>query len=246
MINERFAHVVFGNSDPIGRRIVDPALAPIPAGSPATVVGVVGDLKYTRLDAGPEPEVYLPYLQSVDLQGATVMVRTSGDAARMAPAIRTLVAEIDRTQPPGELKTLEQSLAESIAPRWFNLFLLGTFAAAALLLAVVGVYGVIAYSVTQRTHEIGVRAALGANRAEIVRMVVRQGMTIVLPGIAAGLVAAFGLTRLMASLLFEVTPADPATFGAVALLLTATALAASWIPARKAARVDPLVALRYE
>ena len=150
------------------------------------------------------------------------------------------------SQPPGELKTLEQSLAESIAPRRFNLFLLGTFAAAALLLALVGIYGVIAYSVSQRTHEIGVRAALGASRGEIVRMVVRQGMTIVVVGIAAGLGAALGLTRLMVSLLFEVRPTDPATFGAVALLLTATALAASWIPARKAASVDPLVALRSE
>ncbi|MEO7143429.1 MAG: ABC transporter permease [Bryobacteraceae bacterium] len=246
MINESYARRIFGNSDSIGRRIMVVGLAPAPKMTAATVVGVTGDLKYTRLDAGPEPEVYIPYLQSTKLPGATLMVRTAGDAARMASAIRTLVAEVDRTQPPGELKTLEQSLAESIVPRRFNLFLLGTFASTALLLALIGIYGVIAYSVSQRTHEIGVRAALGAPRGEIVRMVVRQGMTIVLAGIAAGLGAAFGLTRLMASLLFDVRPADPATFGAVALLLTVTALAASWIPARRAARVDPLVALRYE
>ncbi len=246
MINESYARLVFGNSDPVGRRIMVELLAPAPKTSPATVVGIAGDLKYTRLDAGPEPEVYLPYLLSVKLLDASLMVRTEEDALRVAPAIRTLAAGIDRTQPPGELKTLEQSLAESIVPRRFNLFLLETFAAAALLLALVGIYGVIAYSVSQRTHEIGVRAALGAPCGGIVRMVVRQGMTIVLAGIAAGLGAAFGLTRLMASLLFEVRPDDPATFGAVALLLAATALAATWIPARKAARVDPLVALRFE
>jgi putative ABC transport system permease protein len=155
MINESLARLIFGNSDPIGRRIMVEALAPAPEMTPATVVGVAGDLKYGRLDADPEPEVYLPYLQSTKLMDASVMVRTSGDAARMASAIRMLVAEIDRTQPPGELKTLEQSLAESIAPRRFNLFLLGTFAAAALLLALVGVYGVIAYSVASgRTKSV--------------------------------------------------------------------------------------------
>ena len=164
----------------------------------------------------------------------------------MAPAIRNLVANIDRTQPVYEVRTLEQELAESIAPRRLNLFLLGTFAASALALALMGIYGVIAYSVTQRTQEIGVRAALGAQRGQIVGMVVRQGIGTALFGIAVGLGAAFGLTRLMASLLYEVTPSDPATFAAVAFLLTAIALLAAWIPARKAARVDPLVALRYE
>lgn len=246
MINESYARAVFGNSDPIGYRIMVETLAPAPEMIPATVVGVTGDLKYTRLDADPEPEVYLPYLQSMKLLDASLIVRTSGDASRMAPVIRRVAAEIDRTQPPGEPKTLEQSMAESIAPRRFNVFLLGTFATAALLLALVGIYGVIAYSVSQRTHEIGVRAALGVPGGEIVRMVVQQGMTIVLAGIAVGLCAAFGLTRFMASLLFEVRPSDPATFGAVALILISTALLACWIPARKASRVDPLVALRHE
>jgi putative ABC transport system permease protein len=213
---------------------------------PATVVGVAGDLKYTRLDADPEPEVYLPYVQSTKLLGANLIVRTSADASGMASAMRTVAAEIDRSQPPGEVKTLEQSMAESTAPRRFNLFLLETFAMAALLLALVGIYGVIAYSVSQRTHEIGIRAALGAPSGGIVRMIVRQGMTIALAGIIAGLGAALGLTRLMASLLFEVRPTDPATFGAVALILISTALIACWIPARKASRVDPLIALRHE
>ncbi len=246
MINQSFARVMFPNSDPIGRSIMVPALAPIPQGSPATVVGIVGDLKYTRLDAAPGPEVYVPYLQAAGLGRATILVRTPGDALRMAPAIRGLLSQIDRTQPPGEIKTLEQALAEPIGPRRFNLYLLATFAAAALLLTLVGIYGVIAYSVSQRTHEIGVRAALGAPAAGIVSMVVRQGMLMALAGIAAGLAAAVGLTRLMASLLFEVKPADPVTFGVVALISVATALMAAWIPARKAADVDPLVALRHE
>lgn len=141
---------------------------------------------------------------------------------------------------------LEQALAESIAPRRFNMFLLGTFAAAALLMAVVGIYGVIAYSVTQRTREIGVRMALGAQRGEVVRMVIRQGMGIALSGIAVGLAAAGGLTRLMTSALYEVQPTDSPTFALVTATLGATALLACCGPARRAARMDPLIALRHE
>jgi putative ABC transport system permease protein len=133
-----------------------------------------------------------------------------------------------------------------IAPRRFNLFLFGIFAAAALLLALVGIYGVMAYAVTQRTHEIGVRAALGARQSQMVWLVVRQSMRVALAGVCIGLLAALGLTRLMASLLYEVNPFDPLSYAAVSLILIATALLASWIPARVAARVDPLVALRFE
>ena len=246
MVNESLAREIFGASDPVGRQLSLPGAAPGQHNTAATIVGVVGDLKYSKLDAPPQPEIYIPYRQSRFLVVMSVMVRTSSDASAMAPAIRNLVANIDRTQPVYEVRTLEQELAESIAPRRLNLFLLGTFAASALALALMGIYGVIAYSVTQRTQEIGVRAALGAQRGQIVGMVVRQGMGTALFGIAVGLGAAFGLTRLMASLLYEVTPSDPATFAAVAFLLTAIALLAAWIPARKAARVDPLVALRYE
>jgi putative ABC transport system permease protein len=137
-------------------------------------------------------------------------------------------------------------LAESIAPRRFNFLLLGTFAVSAVLLVLIGIYGVISYAVTQRTHEIGVRIALGAGRAEIVWMVVRQGMVVALAGIATGTAAALGLTRLMANLLFDVKPNDPPTFAAVAIVLTTTALAASCAPAFKAAQVDPILALRHE
>ena len=142
--------------------------------------------------------------------------------------------------------TLEQALADSIAPRRFSLILLGTFAASALLLALIGIYGVIAYAVAQRTHEIGVRMALGAQRRQVVRMVVRQGMAIALAGIALAIAAALAMTRVLTSLLYEVTPTDPATFAGVAIILAATALAACGGPALKAALVDPIVALRCE
>jgi putative ABC transport system permease protein len=173
-------------------------------------------------------------------------VRVDGDPLILAPAIRKAVADIDRTQPIFGVMTLEQALADSIAPRRFNLILLGTFAASALLLALVGIYGVIAYAVAQRTHEIGVRMALGAQRRQVVRMVVRQGMAIALTGIALGIAAALAVTRVLTSMLYEVTPTDPVTFAGVAVFLAATALAACSGPALKAALVDPIVALRCE
>ena len=173
-------------------------------------------------------------------------MKTAGLPAAVLPEVRQAVQQLDPAQPPYGVTTLEGALDESIAPRRFNLLLLGTFAASAVLLALIGIYGVMSYAVTQRTHEIGVRMALGARRGAIARMVVRQGMAVALVGIATGMAASLGLTRLMASLLFEVKADDPATFAAVAMGLTAAALAASWLPALRAARVDPLVALRYE
>jgi putative ABC transport system permease protein len=180
------------------------------------------------------------------MRGANVTVRTAGDPLVLASALRRLISEIDKTQPVYDVKTLDEALADSIAPRRLNLYLMGTLAAAALLLAMIGVYGVIAYSVAQRTHEIGVRMALGATRPEVIRMVVRQGLGMALAGITAGVAGAFALTRLMESLLYQVKPTDPQTFVAVAAILALTALIASWGPARKAALVDPMIALRCE
>jgi len=237
LLNESMARQAFGASDPIGRLLSIP--------EPATVVGVVADLKYSKLDAAPPPELYVPY-QQAPLLGRDVAVRTAGDPATLAPAIRKLISNIDPSQPVYDVQTLEQALAASIAPRRFNLSLLGTFAAAALLLALVGIYGVIAYSVAERTREIGVRMALGAQRRLVVRMVVREGMAMALAGTAAGLAAASGLTRWMASLLYDVKTNDLSIFAAVAVALTASALLACWAPALKAAWVDPSVALRHE
>jgi putative ABC transport system permease protein len=241
IINETMARRVFGGRDPIGQRIDK-------LGRPVAVVGVVANLKYSKLDAEPGPEIYKLYSQTSGWgrAGFTVAVRMPGDPLGIAPAARKLISGIDPAQPVYNIQTLQQTLADSIAPRRFNLFLLGTFAAAALLMALVGIYGVIAYSVTQRTREIGIRMALGAQRGAVVRMVVGQGMGIALSGIVVGLAAAVGLTRLMASLLYDVKPNDPQTFATVAVALAATALLASWGPALKAALVDPLIALRHE
>jgi putative ABC transport system permease protein len=237
-------HRVFGSGDPIGRRMRIPG----PGQKPglATIVGVVRDLKYSKLDTEPEPEAYAPYLQSPFLRKMDVVVRTVEDPATVAPAVRRLISAIDDRQPVVSVKILEQSLSESILTRRFNMFLLGTFAATALLMALVGIYGVIAYSVTQRTDEIGVRMTLGAQRGEVMRMVIWQGLWIVLAGISAGLIAALGLTRLMASLLYDVQPTDAPTFVVVASALMITALLAIWTPAFRAALVDPMIALRYE
>jgi putative ABC transport system permease protein len=245
VINRSFARRIFESENPLGRRIRVPGA--LGAEEPyATVVGIVDDLKYSKLDAEPQPEVLVPYKQSPFLRGANVTVRAAGDPLVLAPTLRKLISEIDKTQPVYDVKTLDEALADSIAPRRFNLYLLGTLATAALLLAMIGVYGVIAYSVAQRTHEIGVRMALGATRPEVILMVVRQGLGVALVGIGAGLAGALALTRMMESLLYQVKPTDPKTFVAVAVVLALTAIMASWAPALKAALVDPMIALRCE
>jgi putative ABC transport system permease protein len=243
LVNERFARVVFGDGDPIGRRIRIPRQQPAPE---AAIVGVVADLKTTKLDADLGPEVYIPYRQSPFVRMHDVVVKIAGNPLAMAPAVRELVSGIDRTQPVYHIETLEQALADSISPRRFNLFLLGVFALVAVVLGAVGIYGVMSYMVTQRTHEIGVRMALGAQQGEVLRMVVRQGMLVAAAGILCGVAAALALTHLMGSLLYDVTATDPTTFVAVCAALGIAALVACCAPAIKASRVDPIVALRYE
>ncbi len=237
LLNESMAREAFGSVDPIGRSLSVP--------QEAVVVGVVADLRYTRLDADAPPEVFFPFQQNLMTFLSDVAVHANNPSA-LQPAIRREIAAIDPTQPAYDMKTLDRALADSIAPQRFNLFLLGTFAASALALALVGIYGVIAYSVAARTREIGVRVALGAGRGDVVRMVVREGMAVALAGIAAGLAAALALTRLMASLLYGVHATDPRIFAATAGTLALTALLASWWPARKTAAIDPMIALRDE
>ena len=170
----------------------------------------------------------------------------SGDPLALAPTIRPLLARIDKTLVPDEVMTLEQRLAETIAPQRWNLLMLGTFATSALVLALIGMYGLMTYSVAQRRQEIGVRMALGAQRVEVVRMVVRQGMGIALDGIGVGVVSSLALTRVMSSLLYDVEPSDPQTFVVVTAAFASVALVACCVPALKAAHVDPAIALRYE
>jgi predicted permease len=239
LVNEAFVHEALPNRDPIGRHLSGALMS-------GTIVGVVADFKDWQLDAEPSPEVYVPYQLPPMGRSVRVAVRTSGDPRPIEPIILRLVSGVDPTQPVYEFGTLEQALSSSIAPRRFNLFLLEIFAATAVLMALVGIYGVVAYSVSRRTHEIGIRMALGATPGDVLSMMVGQGSRLTLTGVGIGIVGALGLTRFLASLLYGVKPTDPLTFIIVSLILAAVALLASCVPARRATKVDPMVALRYE
>ena len=211
----------------------------------ATIVGVVKDLKHSGLDADVRPQLYFPYQQK--LWGHLVIVaRSATDAASLFGAMREAVWAVDKDQPITSLRTMTDYLNDSVSQQRFNAILLAAFAVLALILAAVGIYGVMSYSVTQRTHELGIRMALGAKQRDVFRLVVMEGMKLALAGVALGLVGAFAATRLMASLLFGISATDPLTFTLISLILAGVALAACFVPARRATRVDPMVALRYE
>jgi len=240
VINSELARIYFLNEDPLGKRITfDDGQSWI------SIVGVIGDVKQLGLDSSAKPEVYFPYLQ-VSEPSMSLVARTVSDPLSLAAAVKNQIQTIDKDLPIDEAKTMQQLLAESISGRQFNMLLLTIFALVALVLAVVGIYGVMSYTVTQRTHEIGIRVAIGAQSRDVFRMVIGQGMRLAIIGVAFGLVGAFGLTRLMTSMLFGVEPTDPATFVTIAVLLTVVALVACYIPGRRATKVNPLVALRYE
>lgn len=208
-------------------------------------MGLVGHVKNYGVDQPSREETYLPFAQ-FPRQGGTLVMRTLADPASAASAVRTVMKSLDLGLPLSQVRTLADIVDDNVAPRRLSVMLLGAFAALALLLAAVGIYGVMSYMVTQRTKEIGVRIALGAQPPDILRLVLHNGMTLLLLGIAIGLAGAFSLSRFLQSLLFEVKSTDLLTFASVPLLLAAVAFLACYLPARRATRVDPVIALRNE
>ena len=222
------------------------------APQPMEVVGVVGDVRHTGLDAEPQPEAYalsrqLPPTARFGRVGTTALVvRTSGDPLRIVPFLRRAVMDVDHDVPLDSVMTMEARLSASVAAPRFYALLLGLFALMALLLAAIGIYGVLSYNVSQRHREIGVRMALGADGRDILSLVLGQGLTLAVVGVAIGVAGAFATTRFLRTLLFGITVTDPVTYTGITVLLTGVALLACWIPARRAIRVDPMTALRYE
>jgi putative ABC transport system permease protein len=247
MVNEKLARQYWPNEDPVGKRFLWGRFNPAAKTAPKwiTVVGVVGDTKMYGLANPARFEVYYPLQQSAP-NDMDLVAKSQMDPSALTSAIRGVVSSVDKDQPIFAIATMNKIVSDGVSAQRLTLVLLGLFSGLALVLAAIGIYGVISYSVAQRTREIGVRVTLGAQRGDILRMVLGQGGKIALAGIAIGMVAAFALTRLMAGLLFSVSAGDPATFAAVAALLALVAVFACYIPARRAIRVDPMVALRYE
>jgi len=244
IINEAMVRQYFPGEDPVGNRVGwarDPQIHWI------TIVGVVSDVKHYGLDLPEEPAIYSPYTQAPAFKRwMTFVVRTQSDPQVMAPTIKQQIWKSDSQLPLTRVDTMQEVAASSFAARRFNMLLLTLFAGLALMLAAIGIYGVMAYTVTQRTQEIGIRMALGARTLDVLRLVIRNGLALVSLGVVLGLAGAYALTRLMTSLLFGVTPTDRLTLAIVSTVLFLVALLACYIPARRATKVDPLVALRYE
>jgi putative ABC transport system permease protein len=238
LVNEAMVRKHFARENPLGQHIV--------MGKPMEIVGVVADAKLYGLDAPVEPAVYVPHAQHSGDSSMAVVVRTEGDATAIASAVRREVLKRDPEQPVSNVRTMQKVLSDSLMLRRVSMLLLTVFASLALTLATVGIYGLTAYSVSRRTHEIGLRVALGARQSQILRLVVGGGLVTSLIGAAIGVAVAFELTRGLSGMLYGVTATDPLVFGGVPLLLIAVSVLASYIPARKATRIDPLVALRYE
>jgi putative ABC transport system permease protein len=242
VINEALARKYFPDEDPIGKRLV---ISMKTENVPTEVIGIVGDVKYKSLEDEVRAMVYWPHPE-LPYSSMTLVVRTQGDPLSLAGATLGEIQALDKDQPVADVRTMDQWLYKATAQARFNTLLLGIFAAVALVLAAVGIYGVMAYTVTQQTHEIGIRMAFGARPAHVMKMVVAQGGLLVLIGLAAGLAASLAATRLLSTLLFGVSPTDPVVFAFIPSILLIVALAACIIPARRAIRVDPMIALRYE
>jgi putative ABC transport system permease protein len=240
VINRVLASRLPAGENPVGQRILWGS-----TGTPLEVVGVVGEIRHRGLDARPRPELYTPY-QQLQYGSMAVIARTADDPLALAQALKAEVYAIDPLQPVSAVTTMEKLIGSTVSARRFNMLLLGAFAALALVLSGVGVFGVISYSVSQRTREIGVRMALGARSRDVLVMVLRDGLVLAIIGVAIGLGGGVALTRLLENLLYEITPTDPLTYGVVAALIILVAAAASLIPARRAATVEAMIALRHE
>jgi len=243
-VDDEMVRRYWPNEDPVGKRLAFFG----PPGEPRqwiTVVGVVGHTKHEGLDADARVQLYLPYRQQ-GFNTMSIAVRTAGDPGQAVNAVRGAVRTVDKDQPLSQVRTMDELLEASVGQRRLSMLLLGLFSAIALVLAAIGIYGVMSYTVAQRTREIGVRMALGAARASVLGLVLRQGVALALAGVAAGVLASLGLNRLIASQLYDVRATDPATFIGVAVALTTVATLACLLPALRATRVDPVVALRQE
>jgi ABC-type antimicrobial peptide transport system permease subunit len=245
LINQHMANRYWPDGNALGGRFVFGTPQDTIQNPWITVVGVVGDMRRTGLDTPVRDETFLPHAQ-YETSSNLVVIRTNGDPLALAPRIRAIVSEIDKDQPISSMRTMEQQLSTLVSQRRFTMTLVATFAGLALVLAVIGAYGVTSYLVSQRSKEIGVRIALGAQASSVTRLVVLDGMRVAGAGIAAGTAGALVTTRLASALLYGVSPRDPLTLGAVVLLLLAVTVLANYLPARRASRVDPLLALRQE
>jgi len=244
IITEKTARHFWAGENPLGKRFKPGGLNA--KGPWREIIGVVKDVRQNDFVAEPKMQMYLPYTQVNFFAPNALVARTKLDPLAVASAVRNQISEIDKDQPVSDIRTMDDIVSEAVARQRFSMLLLGVFAALALVLATVGIYGVMSYSVAQRTREIGIRIALGAQRADVLKMTVRQGLKLVAIGLGIGLVAAFVLTRLMASLLFGISATDPLTFATISFVLLAVAALASYVPALRATRVDPMIALRAQ
>jgi putative ABC transport system permease protein len=248
IINETMARSFWPNENPLGKRFK--LGAPESSRPWITIVGIAGDVKQMGLDVAVKAEMYFPYKQMTDpfaFAPRDLAIRTAAaDPMKLVPAVRHEIAAVDKDQPVSNVRTMEEILGTEVARQHRHMSVLAGFAGLALLLASVGIYGVLSYAVAQRTQEIGIRMALGAQQGEILRSVLGHGMGLAAIGVVIGITAAAALTRIMSSLLFGVQATDPATFLSVSVLLLLVAMAACYIPARRAIKVDPMLALRYE
>jgi predicted permease len=255
IVNDVMAKKYWPKQDPVGQRItIGKGLGPDFDDPTRQIVGVVGNVREAGLGADPPEVLYVPFGQLPDgftrlvnnVLATNWLIRTTGDPLTLVAAVRQEFLAVDNALPVARVRTLGQVIGDATARQNFQMLLLVVFSSIALLLAAIGIYGVMSYSVQQRSHEIGIRLSLGAGTGDVLRLIVGQGLRLVAIGVAVGLAAAFGLTRLLAGLLYGIKPSDPVTYVTVAALLSAVAFLATYIPARRATKVDPVIALRYE